>query len=151
MAAFTFAVCADLQKGFEKPIPQVNQAIVDEFLRRASTRLMVILPGLKVAWEEDDTDPDSVLRTFVRDMVVDAAERKVRNPGGFSHENAGIFSVSRYEDFSKGRIDFNPEDLALLEGMLDTGKNHVFRGPIQTRIPHWNRPGMDRAPRRFRR
>lgn len=150
MAAFTFAVCADLQAGFEKPIPPINQPIVDEFLRRASTRLMVKVSGLKAAWDVDE-DPDSVLRQFVKDMVVDAAERKVRNPGGFSHENAGIFSVSRYEDFAKGRISFDPEDLAELEELLQTDKNAVFRGPISSLPPSWQRPGLDRPSRFVRR
>ena len=147
MAAFTFADYADLQAGFEKPIPVANQPIVDEFLRRAST-LLIVKVGTTLQSSWDDAEPDSVLRTFVKDMVVDAAERKIRNPGGFSHENAGIFSVSRYDDFAKGRITFNPEDLKDLEELLETGKNAVHRGPISTKPPAWQRPGLGYARRR---
>ena len=133
-----FAVAADVQAGFEKPIPAPFLDIVTVFLRRASTRLCVKVSGLAEAYAE--ADEESILREFVKDIVVDAAERKIRNPGGFSHENAGIFSVSRYEDFAKGRITFDPEDLADLEDMLDEERGRLAVGPIRTSVPGWNRP-----------
>ena len=64
----------------------------------------------------------------------------MRNPGGFSHENAGVFSVSRYEDFAKGRITFDPEDLLLLDGYIDETFGEIVRGPIKSVIPGWRRP-----------
>lgn len=148
MAGFAYADVEDVQRGFEKPIPAIHKPKVTEFLERASTRLSVIAKkrtgvDLRARWvaelPADDDDPNEFC-LFVRDMVTDAAERKFRNPGGFSHENAGIFSVSRYEDFSKGRITFDPEDLELLDGLLETKKNETIRGPILTRVPQQRWP-----------
>ena len=73
-------------------------------------------------------------------MVSDAAERKFRNPAGFSHENAGIFSISRWEDFAKGRIDFDPEDLALLDGLLESTAKERILGPIRMVVPEYRLP-----------
>lgn len=138
MAGTVYATWQDVQDGFEKPIPPSVQPKVDEFLERASRRLRILRKQLQPAL--DQAGPDSDLSGFVKDMVVDAAERKLRNPGGFSHENAGVFSVSRYEDFSKGRIDFNPEDLALLDQHIDDTFGAVVRGPIRSHITGWRFP-----------
>lgn len=133
-----FAEMSDVQAGFEKPIPVSLHPKVDLFLARASRRLRLIKPKLGAALTNPDAPAD--LAGFVKDMVVDAAERKLRNPGGFSHENAGVFSVSRYEDFAKGRITFDPEDLALLDGYIDETFGELARGPIKSVIPVWRRP-----------
>lgn len=133
-----YAEVSDLQAGFEKPIPSTLHSKIDVFLARASRRLRLIKPKLANALVEAGEESD--LAKFVKDMVVDAAERKARNPGGFSHENAGVFSVSRYEDFAKGRITFDPEDLALLDGYIDETLGELVRGPITSRIPAWRRP-----------
>lgn len=133
-----FAEVSDVQAGFEKPIPTSLHPKVDLFLARASRRLRLLKPKLGAALVSPDAPAD--LTGFVKDMVVDAAERKLRNPGGFSHENAGVFSVSRYEDFAKGRITFDPEDLALLDGYIDETFGELVRGPIKSVIPVWRRP-----------
>lgn len=133
-----FAEAADVQAGFEKPIPTALYPKVDEFLARASRRLRMMKPKLDAALANPDAPV--VLAGFVKDMVVDAGERKMRNPGGFSHENAGVFSVSRYEDFAKGRITFDPEDLALLDGYIDETFGEIVRGPVKSVIPGWRRP-----------
>lgn len=136
--ATAFAEAADVQAGFEKPIPQALYPKVDVFLARASRRLRMMKPALQKALDSPDAPPD--LAGFVKDMVVDAGERKMRNPGGFSHENAGVFSVSRYDDFAKGRITFDPEDLALLDTYIDETFGEVMRGPVRTVVPSWRRP-----------
>lgn len=138
MAEFAYADVGDVQRGFEKPIPTIHQPKVTEFLVRASTRLDVMVQfrtgvPLRPRWESEAED--SSFRLFVKDMVTDAAERKFRNPGGLSHENAGIFSISRYEDFSKGRITFDPEDLAMLDSMLESTRHERHHGPIRSAIP----------------
>jgi len=138
MAGTVYATWQDVQNGFEKPIPPSLHPKVDEFLERASRRLRMLKPKLAGALEQ--SGPESDLRGFVKDMVVDAAERKLRNPGGYSHENAGVFSISRYEDFSKGRIDFNPEDLALLDEHIDEFAGATIRGPIRSQITGWRFP-----------
>lgn len=133
-----FAEVSDVQAGFEKPIPASLHPKVDLFLARASRRLRLLKPKLPAALESPTAPED--LAGFVKDMVVDAAERKLRNPGGFSHENAGVFSVSRYEDFARGRITFDPEDLLLLDGYIDETFGEMVRGPIKSVIPGWRRP-----------
>lgn len=133
-----FASWQDVQDGFEKPIPPPLQPRVTEFLERASRRLRIIKPKLSGALTR--AAPDSDLVGFVKDMVVDAAERKLRNPGGFSHENAGVFSISRYEDFSKGRITFDPADLAILDEHIDETYGVTLLGPIRSRIPEQRWP-----------
>lgn len=133
-----YATWEDVQKGFEKPIPAINQPVVTEFLIRASRRLRMVKPKLASALVAEGTESD--LAGFVKDMVVDAAERKLRNPGGFSHENAGVFSVSRYDDFAKGRITFDPQDLALIDEYIDETLDRVVRGPIKIGLPAWRIP-----------
>jgi len=133
-----YAEASDVQAGFEKPIPIALQPKVDEFLARASRRLRMMKPKLQAALDSPEAPED--LAGFVKDMVVDAGERKMRNPGGFSHENAGVFSVSRYDDFAKGRITFDPEDLLLLDTYIDETFEEVVRGPVRIRVPAWRRP-----------
>lgn len=128
----------DVQKGFEKPIPTGLQPKVDEFLARASRRLRVTKRTLQAAL--DNSLPDSDLSAFVKDMVVEAGEMKLRNFGGFSSESAGVFSVTRYEDFAKGKIRFDPDDLALLDEMLDDKFGATVRGPVKIGIPSWRIP-----------
>ena len=138
MADTAYATWEDVQKGFEKPIPAINQPVVDEFLVRASRRLRMtkskLAAALATAGEESD------LAGFIKDIVVDAAERKMRNPGGFSHENAGVFSISRYDDFAKGRITFDPQDLLLIDQYVDETLDAVVRGPIKISLPAWRIP-----------
>jgi hypothetical protein len=143
MADFAYATFADVQEGYEKPIPGSLTPKVEKFLSRASTRLSVVVKSrtgieLRPKWEAEDDESD--LKLFVRDMVSDAAERKFRNPAGFSHENAGIFSISRWEDFAKGRIDFDPEDLALLDGLLESTAKERILGPIRMVVPEYRLP-----------
>ena len=138
MAEVVYGTVEDVQRGFEKPIPPTLAPKVTEFLTRASRRLRMMKPKLPVALLE--AGPGSDLPGFVRDMVVDAAERKLRNPGGFSSENAGVFSVTRYDDFAKGRITFDPEDLALLDQYIDETLGAIVRGPIRIGLPAWRIP-----------
>lgn len=132
-----YATWQDVQSGFEKPIPVGLQPKVDEFLARASRRLRVtkkLVGGAMIS------EPDSDLALFVKDMVVEAGEMKLRNFGGFTSESAGVFSVTRYEDFAKGKIRFDPEDLALLDEMLDDKFGEKARGPIKISLPAWRIP-----------
>lgn len=138
MPDFTYAVTQDVKSGYEKAIPASLEAVINVFLSRASTRLEVLIKiqtkiDLRTRWlaEEDG----STLKNFVRDIVADAAERKFRNPAGFSHENAGIFSVSRWEDYARGRIDFDQKDLDLIAGLLESDANETILGPITTSVP----------------
>lgn len=133
-----YADWSDVAAGFERPIPTKLHAVIDVFLARASRRLRILKPTLAAALTEADEDSD--LPGFVKDMVVDAGERKLRNPGGFSHEAAGVFSVSRYDDFAKGRITFDPEDLRLLDSYIDITLGEIVRGPIRSPIPAWRVP-----------
>ncbi len=136
--ALAFADSADVQAGFERPIPARFISVIDVFLGRASRRLRLLKPTLVTALAEAGDDSD--LAQFVRDMVVDAAERKFRNPSGHSHEAAGVFSISRYDDFAKGRITFDPEDLKLLDGYIDSTLGQLVRGPIKIPLPSWRVP-----------
>ena len=143
MPGFAYATVADVQRGLEKQIPTALDVVVTEFLERASNRLSVTMTNrgavnLRAQWEESEEDSD--LWIFVRNLVADSAERRFRNPGGFSSENAGIFSVTRYDDFAKGKITFDPDDLDLLDGLLETTSGGREIGPINSRIPDWNRP-----------
>ncbi|WNY15143.1 head-to-tail adaptor [Rhodococcus phage MacGully] len=138
MAEVVYGTFEDVQNGFEKPIPVPLRPKVEEFLARASRRLRMIKPKLAPALV--GAGPDSDLPGFIRDMVVDAAERKLRNPGGYSSENAGVFSVTRYDDFAKGRITFDPDDLALLDQYIDDTFSAVVRGPVRIGIPSWRIP-----------
>lgn len=138
MAITAYATWQDVQKGFEKPIPTGLQPKVDEFLARASRRLRATKSKLHNALE--NSEPESELELFVKDIVVEAGEMKLRNFGGFSSESAGVFSVTRYEDFAKGKIRFDPDDLALLDGMLDDKFGATIRGPVKIGLPAWRIP-----------
>lgn len=151
MALATFQ---DVQRGFEKPIPSTLQPKVEEFLARASRRLHMLVgpklqPALDKAIDESGFDPGEaegpanevpVVYGFARDMIVQAAENKLRNFGGFSSESAGVFSVTREEYWAQGRIAFSPEDLALLQDAIDATFNETILGPIQTRVPNYRMP-----------
>lgn len=134
------AEASDVQAGFEKPIPASLIPKLDVFLARASRRLRMIKPKLQAYLDALEDPDESDFAKFVKDMVIDAAERKLRNPGGFSHENAGVFSVSRYDDFAKGRITFDPEDLALIDETIDATFGELATGPFKSYIPAWRRP-----------
>lgn len=139
-----------VQSGFEKPIPSSLKPKVEVFLGRASRRLSMIVGETKLnaaiekALAESDYDPQSpedddnvvpAVVGFARDMVVQAAEAKLRNFSGFSSESAGVFSVTRDDYWAKGRIVFDPEDLALLRGAIDETFDEVAVGPIFSAIP----------------
>lgn len=141
----------DVQRGFEKPIPSSLQPKVTEFLVRASRRLHLLVGGAKLQNaldkallenpgydpslpDADDNEPP-VVYGFARDMVVQAAENKLRNFGGFSSESAGVFSVTREDYWARGRVTFEPEDLALLNKAIDDTFDEVIRGPIRSSIP----------------
>ncbi|WGH20816.1 head-to-tail adaptor [Gordonia phage Commandaria] len=137
-----------VQSGFEKPIPPSLKPKVEVFLGRASRRLHLIVPKLAAALEReladsdyDPVQPDSetneppLVIGFVRDMVVQAAENKLRNFGGFSSESAGVFSATREDYWAKGRITFEPEDLAMLREAIDETFGAVLTGPIRTSVP----------------
>ena len=134
----SYATWQDVQKGFEKPIPASLGEKVDEFLARASRRLRMTRSLVGPAMEA--ADPESDLAGFVKDMVVEAAERKLRNFGGFSSESAGVFAVTRYDDFAKGKIRFDEDDLDLLDEYLDETLGRVVRGPIKIGLPAWRVP-----------
>jgi hypothetical protein len=138
MADFQYATFEDVKSGYEKAIPASLEGAINTFLSRASTRLEVLI---KIQTKVDlrarfvaEAD-GSTLKNFVRDLVADSAERKFRNPAGFSHENAGIFSVSRWEDFARGRIDFDQKDLDLIAGLIESDANETILGPITTSVP----------------
>lgn len=144
-----------VQSGFEKPIPASLKPKVEVFLERASRRLHMILGGarLQTALDKataeagyDPTSPESetnvvpVVVGFARDMVVQAAELKLRNFGGFTSESAGVFSVTRDDYWGRGRISFEADDLALLEAAIDDTFGETIRGPIRSSIPRHRWP-----------
>ncbi|AKJ72363.1 hypothetical protein AU099_gp20 [Gordonia phage GTE8] len=137
-----------VQSGFEKPIPSSLKPKVEVFLGRASRRLHLVVPKLAAAIDkalaESDYDPESpedetnevpVVVGFARDMIVQAAENKLRNFSGYSSESAGVFSVTREDYWAKGRIVFEPEDLRLLNENIDETFGAVLTGPIRTSVP----------------
>ncbi|UTN91395.1 head-to-tail adaptor [Gordonia phage Outis] len=142
------ATFEDVQSGYEKPIPASLKPKVEKFLDRASLRLHFMVPKLDAAlakaYAESDYDPSAPagddnemprVPAFVRDMVVQAAENKLRNFGGFSSESAGVFSVTREDYWAKGRISFDPEDLTLLRGEIDEAFGAYRMGPIRSHVP----------------
>lgn len=144
------ATFEDVQRGFEKPIPTSLKTKVEEFLARASRRLYLIVGSDKLqkaidkALEESDYDPSQppsddneipVVLGFARDMVVQAAENKLRNFSGYTSESAGVFSVTRDDYWGRGRVTFEPEDLALLNSAIDDTFGEVIRGPIRSSVP----------------
>lgn len=143
------ATVQHVQSGFEKPIPSTLQPKVTEFLARASRRLhMIVGTQLQTALDKaivegnyDPEQPDSDTNVvpnvvgFARDMVVQAAENKLRNFGGFTSESAGVFSVTRDDYWGRGRVTFEPEDLALLQQAIDDTFGETIRGPIHSHVP----------------
>ncbi|QAU07082.1 head-to-tail adaptor [Gordonia phage Sukkupi] len=138
----------DVQRGYEKPIPQSLKPKVEEFLRRASRRLRLKVPKLQAtidkvlaessydpALPESETNEIPDVVGYARDMIVQAAEVKLRNFGGFSSESAGVFSVTREDYWSTGRIDFSPADLELLQESIDDTFGELLTGPIRSPIP----------------
>ncbi|AYB69749.1 head-to-tail adaptor [Gordonia phage KidneyBean] len=137
-----------VQSGFEKPIPTSLKPKVEVFLGRASRRLHLEAPKLAAAVEkaiaESDYDPSveesetneiPTIVGFARDMLVQAAENKLRNFSGYSSESAGVFSVTRDDYWAKGRITFEPDDLRLLNENIDDTFGAVLTGPIRTSVP----------------
>lgn len=143
------ATFEDVQRGFEKPIPNSLKPKVDEFLGRASRRLHMIVgaklqtaldkaieeSGYNPSEPEDEDNEAPVVFGFARDMIVQAAENKLRNFGGYTSESAGVFSVTRDDYWGRGRITFEPEDLALLNKEIDDTFGETIMGPIRTPIP----------------
>lgn len=136
--ADAYATWQNVQDGFEKPIPAALQPKVEEFLVRASRRLRMMKPKLVAALAAADEGSD--LAGFVKDMVVEAGEAKLRNFGGFTSESAGVFSVTRDDFWAKGRIKFDPVDLALLDEHIDATFGATVTGPIKMPIPAWRQP-----------
>lgn len=136
--AEAYATWEDVQQGLEKPIPTALQPKVDVFLGRASRRLRLIRPKLEPILAA--ADPEGDLALFVKDMVMEAAEAKLRNFGGLSSESAGVFAVTRDEFWAKGRIKFDPADLDLLDEHIDATLSEVVRGPVHMHVPAWRQP-----------
>ncbi|AXH50311.1 head-to-tail adaptor [Gordonia phage Emianna] len=137
-----------VQSGFEKPIPTSLKPKVEVFLGRASRRLHLLVPKLAAAVEkalaesdynpsaeESETNEIPTIVGFARDMIVQAAENKLRNFSGYSSESAGVFSVTREDWWAKGRVDFAPEDLRILNENIDDTFGAVLTGPIRTSVP----------------
>lgn len=125
----------DVQAAYEKPIPDNLTEFVNHQIGRAERLLSRTLPSLD-AWLTDGclTDDD------VKDVVIEAVLRVVRNPGGLQMEMSGNYSYQARADVAGGKLYFSDAELAQLRACAlakQVSANPVRQFRIATPDSRW--------------
>lgn len=128
-----WATTADVQAVYEGTIPARTQALLDRIERRLARRVPRIAERIAL----DPTDADYLDPDDVKDVVVDATLRIVRNPKGYQFESDGEYSY-RLADGTVGTW-FTEEELALLRpaGTGRVGTIDVAAPDVAPDYPRW--------------
>lgn len=109
-------------------IPDEFEQEVVALIVKAERRLLRRAPSIPSRIEDERLTKDDVA-----DVVADMVLRVVKNPGGYSSEQAGEFSYRIDWGAASGRIHVTKEDLQNL-GVATTAPKF---GSIRSRVPRW--------------
>lgn len=110
----------DVADAIKGGVPDGESRWVATQLGRAMRLLSRLRPGLQQLVDDGGLDPG-----FVRDIVVEAVLRVVRNPDGVYREQEGEYGYSRSVDVASGRLEFLPSELALLSAKRTTTRASI--------------------------
>lgn len=106
-----FATFDDVADAFEGDIPETDRRRVETLIRRASARLLAIVPSTELRVQAGELDAD-----LPAGLVVDAVLRVYRNPEGVTQEQIGPFSKQFNVRNMTSEVTF---DMAEVHLMLD--------------------------------
>lgn len=114
-------------------IPQSNDVdrSLEALIRKAERRLLARVPSIPARIASAELEVAAV-----RDAVEDIVLRVIRNPNGYSSEQAGEFSYRIDRVVASGRIEITPEDLVGLRPSKRAGTGRSIR----LAIPRWRLP-----------
>lgn len=125
----------DVQDAYEGKISTDQVRWVERKLDQAVRELYAIIPTLKSRVEKETIDVD-----LVKDKVVDAVLRVVRNPLGIDREGEGDYTIHLRNTVASGDIWYQDKDLLQL-GYEAPGKSNKMGTVRATPTPGWGFPG----------
>lgn len=123
---------SDVQGGYEKPIPQTWNAYVNHQIGRAERRLKRKLPQIE-GW----ITTGCLDVADVKDVVIEAVLRVIRNPGGLQMEMEGNYSAQMRADVAGGKLYFSDDELDQLRACASSGSSQdtPYIRPFRIGIP----------------
>lgn len=116
----------DVQESYEKTLPSEKSAWVNQKIDEAVNELLNYIPSLPQRIEDG-----LVNRNFVKDKVVGAVLRVVRNPEGLESEGEGDYTYRLNKTVASGDIWYLEKDL-LSMGWVAPLKRSVPRTVFST-------------------
>lgn len=112
----TWASVGDVAALYEGTLPARTQSLLDRAERELTRRVRDLLARLGLP----NDDPDRIDQGLVKDILVDAVIRVLRNPKGFAYERDGDYGYGYGSENVKaaGGIVFTDAELEQLRGVL---------------------------------
>lgn len=106
-------------------------ASVEHLIAKAETRLAARIPKLHRRVERGEIDEE-----LVAGVVEDVVIRVLRNPAGYTYEQAGEFVVRLDGERAAGAVKILDSDIAAILGE----DNSPLIGSVRMRVPAWRLP-----------
>lgn len=124
----------DVAKSYEGEISIPEVAWVEQKIDEAVRTLVGLIPSIPSRVHKGELDAD-----LVKDKIVEAVLRVVRNPQGIESEGEGDYNIRLRNTTASGDIWFQEKDLILLG--LNVTKKHRPRTIHSKATPGWGFPG----------
>lgn len=124
----------DVRDAYEGTISTDQVRWVERKLDQAVRELYAIIPTLKARVENESIDVD-----LVKDKVIDAVLRVVRNPLGIDREGEGDYTIHLRNTVASGDIWYQDKDLIQL-GYEAPGKAYKLGTVRAKATPGWGFP-----------
>lgn len=134
LAVGTYADFTDVQQaayGLDIPSDSATQLSIEALIAKAEKRLLARVPSIPARIEAGTLDI-----MLVQGVVEDVVIRLIRNPQGFSSEQAGEFSYRIDRLVASGRIEITDDDVA---DLLPKAAHRGF-GSMRLDVPAWRLP-----------
>ncbi|MBF4549240.1 hypothetical protein [Pseudoclavibacter sp. VKM Ac-2888] len=96
----------------ERPLTADEVRVIPQWIDQAVEKLLDAVPDLEARKALPPENPRHVRENVVRDALVNAVERKVRNAGGLRRFGTDEFSSEVDPSLASGKIFISDEDLA---------------------------------------
>lgn len=118
-----WASTADVSALYEGTIPARTQALLDRGERELTRQVRDLVARLALP----ANDPDRIDQGLVRDILVDAVIRVLRNPKGFAYERDGDYGYGYGVEnvAAAGSVSFTAAELEQLRGSPEEPANPV--------------------------
>lgn len=128
----TYADFSDIQlAAYGLDLPGSAQQSVEAIIAKAEARLLARVPSIPERVESGELGTD-----LVRGVVEDIVIRLIRNPQGFSSEQAGDFSYRIDRLAASGVVQVTDDDV---KDLLPKGSVRSF-GTVRLGVPAWRLP-----------